>query len=200
MKFQTLRNANTDRQREWPGNEKIDIAFRAIEVAGEFGEVCEAVKKYLRESRAIAGSTATISDIANEMADAIIALDLLASQLEINLGEAVASKFNLTSAKYGLKTQLPQHQETLAGDRRQNQNQSGELEDISAEMDRMMLVIETAVRWQEGKDSDNHQTILALLQKNKAVREKRSKSPPPPPEPPKERVYKMKAGVDVRQS
>jgi len=38
------------------------------------------------------------------MADAIIALDLLANQLNINLGESVKTKFNKTSSKYDLET------------------------------------------------------------------------------------------------
>lgn len=106
MKFSDLRAANTERQREWPGNDQADIAFRGLEVAGEFGEVAEAIKKYLRVERGIRGSTATLDDVASEMADAIIALDLLAGQLDIDLGNAVAEKFNATSKKYGLNTRL----------------------------------------------------------------------------------------------
>lgn len=104
MDFEILRNANKTRQDEWPGSEKADLCFRTIEVAGEFGEVAEAVKKYLRAMYGIKGSTATLEDIADEMADAIIALDLLANELNINLGEAVKTKFNKTSMKYDLET------------------------------------------------------------------------------------------------
>ncbi|WP_428526794.1 MazG-like family protein [Roseibium sp.] len=82
-------------------------AFRGLEVAGEFGEVAEALKKYLRGTRGIKGSTADLQDVANEMADAIIALDLLADQMGIDLGAAVTRKFNATSQKYGLETRLP---------------------------------------------------------------------------------------------
>jgi NTP pyrophosphatase (non-canonical NTP hydrolase) len=106
MKFEDLRNANIERQREWPGDDKADVAFRAIEVAGEFGEVAEAIKKFLRAERGISGSTATLEDVADEMADSIIALDLLANQLDLDLGAAVARKFNMTSVKYGLKTRI----------------------------------------------------------------------------------------------
>ena len=108
LTFGALRQANNIRQMEWPGNDKADVAFRAIEVAGEFGEVAEAVKKHLRAERGIKGSTATPSDVADEMADAIISLDLLADEMGIDLSEAVARKFNLTSVKYGLQARLPE--------------------------------------------------------------------------------------------
>lgn len=35
--FNVLRGANQRRQQEWPGNEKADVPFRALEVAGEAG-------------------------------------------------------------------------------------------------------------------------------------------------------------------
>lgn len=107
MSLEALNHANKRRQEEWPGNDKADIAFRALEVAGEFGEVAEAVKKYLRAERGIAGSTATKDDVAREMGDAIISLDLLAQELGIPLYAAVPWKFNQTSRKYGLQTMMP---------------------------------------------------------------------------------------------
>lgn len=106
ISFNNLRVANQTRQQEWPGNDQIDIAFRAIEVAGEAGEVAEAVKKYLRAQRGIKGSTASIQDIADEVGDLIIALDLLADDLGISISKSVAGKFNKTSEKYGLSTRL----------------------------------------------------------------------------------------------
>lgn len=44
LSFDNLRRANVKRQEEWPGNDKADLAFRMIEVAGEAGELAEAVK------------------------------------------------------------------------------------------------------------------------------------------------------------
>ncbi|MBY6055366.1 MazG-like family protein [Leisingera daeponensis] len=108
LTFGALRQANNTRQMEWPGNDKADVAFRAIEVAGEFGEVAEAVKKHLRLTRGIKGSTASQEDVADEMADALISLDLLAAEMGIDLSTAVARKFNRTSVKYGLNTRLPE--------------------------------------------------------------------------------------------
>lgn len=106
ISFNILRAANRRRQQEWPGNDKADVAFRAIELAGEAGEVAEAVKKFLRAERRIKGSTATREDVAEEMGDLLVSLDLLADSLGINLGDAVRSKFNKTSEKYGMRTYL----------------------------------------------------------------------------------------------
>lgn len=104
--FETLRQANIARQLNWPGSERADLAFRTIEVAGEFGEVSETVKKLLRAERGIKGSQATVAEVAEEMADAVIALDLLAAHLGIELWPAIVSKFNMTSEKYGLPDRL----------------------------------------------------------------------------------------------
>jgi NTP pyrophosphatase (non-canonical NTP hydrolase) len=135
--FGALRQANNTRQEEWPGNDKIDLGFRVIEVGGESGEamaeladlltnailglrvasktgdVLEKAKKTLRAERGIKGSTATLEDVADEMADAIISLDLLAADMGIDLGEAVARKFNRTSEKYGLQTRLTEDPDLL---------------------------------------------------------------------------------------
>jgi NTP pyrophosphatase (non-canonical NTP hydrolase) len=104
--FNVLRDANRNRKGEWPGNDKADVAFRAIELAGEAGEVAEAVKKFLRAERGIKGSTATREDIADEMGDLLVSLDLLADELGIDLGAAVRRKFNATSEKYSMRTYL----------------------------------------------------------------------------------------------
>ena len=106
MDLSDLRAANIKRQIEWEGDEKTDLAFRALEVAGEAGELCEAVKKYLRAALGVAGTTATKEDIAREMGDVLISLDLLAIHLGIDLEAATAMKFNATSEKYGLHTRI----------------------------------------------------------------------------------------------
>jgi len=104
LTFEELREANSRRQEEWAG--EADLEFRAIEFAGESGELMEAIKKYLRNERGIQGSTATLDDIADEMGDLIIALNLLAMKLDIPLDKAVTRKFNATSEKYGLETRI----------------------------------------------------------------------------------------------
>ena len=85
--FSKLRSANIARQAEWPGNDKVDLGFRALEVADEAGEVMGAIKKLTRAQRGIAGSTLTLQDVADELADTAIALDLLAIEVDLDTGE-----------------------------------------------------------------------------------------------------------------
>ena len=106
LTFCDLREANIARKMEWPGDDECDLEFTAIEFAGEAGELMEAIKKFLRGQRGIKGSTASPHDIAEEMGDVLVALDLLANKLGISLAVAVRDKFNKTSEKYGLETRL----------------------------------------------------------------------------------------------
>lgn len=106
LTFNNLRNANEARQREWPGSERIDVSFRGLEVAGEAGEVANKVKKWLRAQRGIRGKTADIYEIAEEMGDLVVSLDLLAMQLGIDLGQAVKSKFNAVTVENNLRTYI----------------------------------------------------------------------------------------------
>lgn len=65
----------------------------ATAVAGEVGEACNLIKKMRR------GEPIPKHDIADEIADAVTYLDLLAQRLGIDLGEAVLRKFNVVSER-----------------------------------------------------------------------------------------------------
>jgi NTP pyrophosphatase (non-canonical NTP hydrolase) len=107
LDFDTLRSANSLRNIEWnTGSEPMSLAFRGVELAGEVGEACNLLKKLERERLGVRGSRASMSHVAEELADVIICVDLIAMQLGINLGRAVAEKFNMTSEKYGLSVRL----------------------------------------------------------------------------------------------
>lgn len=113
-----LRAASERRQAEWPGGEHADLAFRALELAGEAGEAMNLVKKLLRAERGIKGNSVDAgqlrSDLADELADIQISLDLLAAEVGIDLAASTRRKFNFTSAKHGLTTMLeePPHDRT----------------------------------------------------------------------------------------
>jgi NTP pyrophosphatase (non-canonical NTP hydrolase) len=101
-----LRAANLARQAEWDTDGQITLSYRGNELAGEVGEACNIIKKLERERMGIAGSRATLADLAEELADVIICADLIAMQLGIDLDRAVAEKFNRTSEKVGLTTRM----------------------------------------------------------------------------------------------
>lgn len=63
-------------------------------VAGELGEYANLRKKY---ERGDIDSESFYPEAANELADVVVYLDILAFQLGINLGEAVRDKFNAVS-------------------------------------------------------------------------------------------------------
>lgn len=101
--YGSLREANTARQLLW--GEKGSM-FQAVELAGELGEALNVVKKLERERLGQAGSRATIQDLADELGDVVICLDLLAKTYGIDLDRATAEKFNKTSDKMGFLIHL----------------------------------------------------------------------------------------------
>lgn len=77
--YDNLRDANAARQKEWDTSEKVfhDPFWRANELAGEAGEVCNVLKKLHRERCGLAGSRDTLEHLAEELADVIMCVDLL---------------------------------------------------------------------------------------------------------------------------
>ena len=79
-----LHIANVARGKEWENsNEKCDIDFWGVELAGEVGETCNIIKKLERERLGLRGSRATVQDLADELADVIICIDLIACHQQI---------------------------------------------------------------------------------------------------------------------
>lgn len=72
----------------------------ACALAGEVGEAANLIKKGRR------GEPVSVVAIATELADAVIYLDLLACRLGIDLGGAIASKFNVVSQRRGSAERL----------------------------------------------------------------------------------------------
>ena len=105
--FQNLRDANQRRHVEWAKGGEVSLSFRGLELGGEAGEVLNEIKKIERSRFGLAGSkevdTAALQD---ELADVLICVDLIAMDLGIDLKDAVESKFNRTSEKYGLETRF----------------------------------------------------------------------------------------------
>jgi NTP pyrophosphatase (non-canonical NTP hydrolase) len=96
------------RQREWDPRSEIGLTFAGCELAGEMGEAMVAclllmnkVKKVEREELGLRGSRVTKEEVASELADVLICLDLLAMHMDIDLGEATTKKFNERSKEMG---------------------------------------------------------------------------------------------------
>lgn len=110
MNLKDLRKANATRSAVWPGAENINVEFAAIELAGEVGELMNAIKKRIRHMDGIKGNKEDFIDILtnieDELGDVIISADLLAMKLGIDLSSVVVSKFNKTSNKHGFKVFL----------------------------------------------------------------------------------------------
>lgn len=113
LSFEALRRANVRR---------CEDVFHAIEdwsptdwataMAGECGEACNEIKKLRRLDGADAAKDRETErfrlrvKIADELADLVTYVDLLAARLHIDLAAAVARKFNEVSARRGSKERL----------------------------------------------------------------------------------------------
>jgi NTP pyrophosphatase (non-canonical NTP hydrolase) len=107
--FTELRRANVAREKERDPTGLITPSYRACELGGEIAEAIIALnlcKKIERERLGLPGSRATIEQLASELADCVIASDLLALQYGIDLEAAIVSKFNATSKQLKLRTKL----------------------------------------------------------------------------------------------
>lgn len=86
--YLTLRTANIARQAEWdPSGHAKDLFWRMNELAGETGELCNILKKLHRERVGIPGSRATKDQLADEAADILICIDLLAIDCGIDANQ-----------------------------------------------------------------------------------------------------------------
>jgi len=101
-----LRTANRARQAEWDRGSDITSSYRGNELAGEVGEACNIIKKLERERLGIRGSRSNVGALAEELADVIICVDLIAMGYGLDLGKAVIDKFNKTSKANELSTML----------------------------------------------------------------------------------------------
>lgn len=81
--YSTLRDANRERQKEWDSKDKINLQFRAVELAGETGEALNLLKKLVREDMGLPGSRAMPEDLGEELADVFICCDLIGMDLSL---------------------------------------------------------------------------------------------------------------------
>ena len=109
MTFEALQIANRERGKVWGKGRDIPALFHAVELAGEVGELLNEIKKQARYELGIAGGIhpeEALPRITDEIGDVVICCSLLANKLGIDLGKAVADKFNKTSEKHGFPHRL----------------------------------------------------------------------------------------------
>ena len=104
--FQSLRDANLKRHKEWAKGNDLPLSFRGVELAGEVGEACNELKEIERKRLGLVGGKEDLDGLQQELADVLICVDLIAMDLGIDLAAAVRDKFNATSEKYELSTRL----------------------------------------------------------------------------------------------
>lgn len=112
LTFAELRDANLRRCARWHprGLSEWSLSDWGVATAGELGEALNVVKKLNRERDGIVGNTESAdqlrSQLADEIADTLIYLDIFAASEGIDLAAAVAAKFNRTSIKVGFPERL----------------------------------------------------------------------------------------------
>lgn len=101
LTFAELRAVNSDRHQMagWDRSKSWSLLEWAGAMCGEAGEAANVAKK-------IPGGQETIAHLAEELADTIIYVDLLAHAANIDLAEAVREKFNRVSERKGLPHRL----------------------------------------------------------------------------------------------
>lgn len=114
LTFEKFSQANKDRCESPEGfNHKVDGWSEAEWLAaatGELGEVAHAVKAILRKRDNLIANPKSDDELksmlAEEIADTIIYLDLLAQRSGVFIGDAIREKFNTMSDKIGSSVKL----------------------------------------------------------------------------------------------
>jgi NTP pyrophosphatase (non-canonical NTP hydrolase) len=120
LSFAELRHVSLQRCVRWHpggiGEWSLSDWFTAT--MGELGEAANVAKKLNRIRDGMVGNGDATeeklrADLADEIADVAIYLDILAASEGIDLGAAIARKFNATSEKVGFPERLPMFQRTV---------------------------------------------------------------------------------------
>lgn len=119
LTLKKLTDVNYKRCRKWHKSEDLSdwsISDWACAMAGEAGEVCNAVKKLNRlrdnlpsknePNRQISSYEEAKSKIGEEIADTVLYLNLLAIRLGLDFETEIINKFNSVSKKYGFSEKL----------------------------------------------------------------------------------------------
>jgi NTP pyrophosphatase (non-canonical NTP hydrolase) len=110
LTFTELRTANLARSARWhpKGIRSWSASDWLVAVLGELGELASLLKMRNRERDGLVGNkfSPTGQQIADEIADVLVYLDLLAATQEVDLAVAVTTKFNEVSQRNNFPEQL----------------------------------------------------------------------------------------------
>ena len=105
LTFQELRTVNLRRVGDFVhgGLMSWNPAEWGNALAGEVGELCNVLKKMIRQQEKDPSPEECIELAKKEMADVQIYLDLIAARLDVSLADATINKFNESSLRIGSK-------------------------------------------------------------------------------------------------
>lgn len=110
LTFGYIREANRTRCEKWhpEGINSWSSSDWITAITGELGELASLIKMRNRERDNLSGNKFSPTDkqIADETADVFMYLDLLAASLDIDLAEAIVSKFNEVSERVGFSDRI----------------------------------------------------------------------------------------------
>lgn len=113
LTFRELSRASKTRRDRWhgPGTVPWTSADWSNAMCGEAGEAANVVKKLRRHETGTAGELdpsvgELVAKLADELGDVIAYADLVARHYGIDLGEAVAYKFNRVSERHGFPERI----------------------------------------------------------------------------------------------
>jgi len=116
LSFRTVSKVNLERALLWHqgGLEEWTISDWAVAMAGEAGEVCDAIKKLRRVECAVASNNtkqpvnreAAVKAAAQELGDTFLYLDLLAQRLGLSIEDCIRDTFNRISVREKMPQRL----------------------------------------------------------------------------------------------
>ena len=110
LTFDEFRAANVARCLKWhpQGIESWSPSDLLTAVTGELGQLASLLKMRNRERDGLPGNKFSPTDcqVADELADVLTYLDLLAATLGVDLGRAAAQKFNEVSERVGFPDRI----------------------------------------------------------------------------------------------
>lgn len=112
LTFEELSRESKSRAIKWQGSiSNWTLSEWAIALVGEVGEACNIIKKLNRDRDGVTGNKGISKEelqvaLAEELADAMIYLDLLCTAADIDLESVICKKFNDVSERFGFPERL----------------------------------------------------------------------------------------------